>query len=123
MEFSAGLNSYHGESIEWKLTTYDWNGIKSGYLAFFSGEDDAGTIHNTYVYKTDNGSENYGFDFTNTTLNPKTLQETIIKQGYVTWTDSVFTTAEKNSAYDYVKLPGDNIHYSIDEFREMFIMN
>ena len=115
--------NYHSESIEWKLTTYDWNGIKSGYLAVFSGEDDAGTIHNTYVYKTDNGSKNYGFDFTNTTLNPKTLQETIIKQGYVTWTDSVFTTAEKNSAYDYVKLPGDSTHYSIDEFREMFIMN
>ena len=115
--------NYHGESIEWKLTTYDWNGIKSGYLAVFSGEDDAGTIHNTYVYKTDNGSENYGFDFTNTTLNPKTLQETIIKQGYVTWTDSVFTEAEKNGAYDYVKLPGDSTHYSIDEFREMFIMN
>ncbi|OPZ20331.1 MAG: hypothetical protein BWZ04_01900 [Firmicutes bacterium ADurb.BinA205] len=89
----------------------------------FSGEDDAGTIHNTYVYKTDNGSKNYGFDFTNTTLNPKTLQETIIKQGYVTWTDSVFTEAEKNGAYDYVKLPGDSTHYSIDEFREMFIMN
>lgn len=101
--------------------------IPKDYIAVFNGGSGEVT-YSTYIYKINNKQANYGFKYintTNTTLswgNPNWNIE-ITSKGTVNWTDDVFTVAEKNNAYSYVKLPNDNKKYSIDEFMSMFLMN
>lgn len=114
--------NYHADSVEWRLTTIDHYGIKSGYIAVFNGED-GNTIHQTYVYKIDNGAANYGFDYINADTNLKTWFTKVTGEGSVTWTDGVFPVAEANNAYDYVTIPGDETKYTIDEFMARFLMD
>ena len=116
---------FHADSVEWRLTSYyDFIGIKSGYIAVFTGEDTSHSIkHYTYIYKIDNGAGNYGFDYINTSINTKTGGEYKWGQGSVMWTDDVFPVAQANKAYDYVMIPGDDTKYTIEEFMERFLMD
>lgn len=113
---------YHADSVEWRLTTIDPWGIKSGYIAVFNGED-GDTIHQTYVYKINNGAANYGFAYINADFNAKNWSKKVKGEGSVRWTDGVFPVAEANNAYDYVTIPGDETKYTIDEFRARFLMD
>lgn len=119
--------NYHAKSVEWKLTEIDVYGIKSGYIAVFHGKDDD-IIHETYIYKIDNGAANYGFEYINVERRsgdgywvPETT--TVTGQGNIMWTDGVFMVAEENNAYEYVTVPGNDLVYSIEEFMEIFLMN
>lgn len=114
--------NYHADSVEWRLTTINPFGIKSGYIAVFNGEDD-NTIHQTYVYKVDNGAANYGFEYINADFNTNNWFVKVTGEGCVMWTDGVFPIAEANEAYDYVTIPGDETKYTIDEFMARFLMN
>lgn len=98
--------------------------ITDGYIAVFHGEA-YGRVRETYIYKTENGAKNYGFEYVNIEINDSSLSEqiNIIGKGSVMWTDDVFLVAKANNAYDYVTIPSDETIYTIDEFIEMFIMN
>jgi hypothetical protein len=103
------------------------SGIPNDYIAVFHGG--AGEItYSTYIYKVDNGKENYGFKYINTTNTTKSWgspkwKTKITKRGEFDWTDGAFEVAEKNSAYDYVQLPNSEEIYSIEEFRSIFMKN
>ncbi len=114
--------NYHADSVEWRLTTIDPYGIKSGYIAVFNGED-GNTIHQTYVYKINNGAANYGFAYINADRNIKNWFTKVTGEGSVMWTDGVFPVAEANKAYDYVTIPSDETKYTIDEFMARFLMD
>ena len=111
---------YHKEPI-------DKDEISDNYIAVFHGG--AGEIvYETYIYKIDNNQANYGFSYINVTRTTKSYgsdewNTKITKKGEVSWTDDVFQVAEKNNAYSYVTLPGDNKTYTIEEFMPMFLMN
>ena len=103
------------------------NEIPDNYIAVFNGG--AGEItYSTYIYKIDNGRDNYGFKYINTTNTTESygspnLIKKVTKKGEVSWSDEVFEVAEDNCAYSYVQLPNDNKTYTIEEFSEMFITN
>lgn len=105
----------------------DYKKIPDNYIAVFHGGVGEVT-YETYIYKIKNEPANYGFRYINTTSHTKhwgsTEWETkITKKGKFSWTDEAFVIAEKNGAYDYVKLPNDNKTYSIEEFQRMFLLN
>lgn len=100
--------------------------IPDGYIAVFHGGY-YDLAKETYIYKTDNGSANRGFEYINTERSSFNVNHTewvkITGQGEVTWTDDVFFVAEANDAYDYVTIPGDDKIYTIEEFMIMFLMD
>lgn len=103
------------------------NNIPNNYIAVFHGGSGEMT-HSTYIYKINNGHDNYGFKYINTENTTKSYgsSEWIIKktkEGTVTWMDDVFKVAYENNAYDYVQLPNDSKTYTIEEFQDMFLMN
>lgn len=103
------------------------NNIPKEYIAVFHGGSGERT-YETYIYKQDNGHNNYGFDYINVTSTTKSWGSSektskITKRGSVQWTDEVFTVAKKNNAYDYVTLPNNNKTYTIKQYQKMFIMN
>lgn len=119
--------NYHAKSVEWKLSEIDMYGIKSGYIAVFHGKDDD-IIHETYIYKMDNGASNYGFEYISFERRKDDYSKpfTVTGQGNVMWTDDVFTVAKKNNAYEYVTVTnnyGMDTAYTIEEFMEIFLMN
>ena len=101
--------------------------IPDGYIAVFHGG--AGEIiYETYIYKKDNGHDNYGFDYINVTSTTESWGSSkwnseITKSGSVDWTDDVFTVAKENSAYSYVTLPNSDKTYTVEQFMSMFLMN
>ncbi len=101
--------------------------IPDNYIAVFHGG--AGEIvYETYIYKVDNKQSNYGFNYINVTKTTKSYgsdewNAKVTKRGTVSWTDEVFSVAEKNYAYSYVTLPNDSKTYTIEEFMTMFLMN
>ena len=102
------------------------NSLSNDYIAVFHG----GTgelLYETYIYKEENGHDNYGFKYVNVTKSIKPRGESyeskITKTGSVQWTDDVFIAAKKNNAYDYVMFPNDDKTYTIDEFAGMFLLN
>ena len=103
------------------------NNIQKGYIAIFHGGSGERT-NETYIYKQDNGHNNYGFDYINVTSTTKSWGSSertskITKRGSVQWTDDVFTVAKNNNAYDYVTLPNSDKTYTIKQYQKMFIMN
>ena len=103
------------------------NDIPDDYIAVFNGGSGEIT-YSTYIYKIDNGQDNYGFEYINTTNTTESygspnLIKKVTKKGEVSWSDEVFEVAEDNCAYSYVQLPNDNKTYTIEEFSEMFITN
>ena len=109
-----------------KRKTVDQN-IPTDYIAEFCGGSGE-MIYSTYIYKIDNDHDNMGFTYINATHAIKysgtdERMTTVTSKGEVTWTDDVFPVAKKNKAYDYVKIPGDDKEYTIEEFQKMFIMN
>lgn len=101
--------------------------IPGGYIAVFKGGSGE-VIHETYIYKIDNGHENSGFEYINVTQNTKHWGSRewdihITKRGSVQWTDDVFEIAKENSAYSYVLLPDSDKIYTIEEYRKIFLMN
>lgn len=101
--------------------------IPENYIAVFNGGSGERT-YSTYIYKTDNGSENSGFRYINTenttvSYGSPNWKVKITGQGEVQWTDDVFEVAKNNFAYSYVKLPNDKKIYTIEEFQKMFIKN
>ena len=101
------------------------NNIPNDYIAIFNGGTGEIT-YSTYIYKIDNGHDNYGFKYinaTNTTVswgNPN-WKIKITDKGEVARTDDIFAVAKENNAYSYVSLPNDNKTYSIEEFMTMFL--
>ena len=101
--------------------------IPDNYIAVFHGGAGERLV-STYIYKIDNGHANYGFKYINTvsmteSWGSSNYQEKITDRGKVDWTDNVFSAAQKNGAYDYVRLPNDTRRYTIAEFMGMFMMN
>ena len=99
--------------------------IPQDYIAVFNGGSGERT-NSTYVNKLNNGLDNHGYKYINTTNTTKSWGSSewnveITSQGELTWQEEVFTIAEKNNAYSYVKIPNDDNTYSIDEFKTMFI--
>ena len=97
--------------------------ITDDYIAVFHGGSGEET-YLTYIYKIDNGHDNYGFEYINVEQFGMTSKQTqkILKRGTVVWTEDVFSVAEENNAYDFVTVPNDNNTYTIDEFKDMFLM-
>lgn len=50
--------------------------ITDGYIAVFHGEA-YGKVRETYIYKTENGTKNYGFEYINIEINDSSLSEQI----------------------------------------------
>lgn len=103
------------------------NYIPDDYIAVFNGGSGEIT-YSTYIYKIDNGHDNSGFKYINTTntttsWGSSTWNIKITGQGEVTWTDEVFLVAKDNNAYSYVLLANDDKTYSIEEFMTIFLMN
>lgn len=98
--------------------------VPSGYIAVFHGRVGS-EIRETYIYKQDNGHDNYGFDYINVTNKKENAEQKsiITDRGSVDWTDNVFGIAEDNNAYSYVTLPDSNKKYTISQFRDRFLMN
>lgn len=98
--------------------------ITDDYIAVFHGGSGELT-YLTYIYKIDNGHDNCGFEYISAESYGMTADQTIriLDIGTVLWTDDVFPIAEENNAYDFVTLPGDRNTYTIDEFKDMFLMN
>ncbi len=94
--------------------------IENNYIFKFAGNKTEDT-HYTYIYKIDNGKQNYGFKYINTKIE-NNLEE-IILIGELGWTDEVFDLALNNNAYDYVLIPNDDTMYSIEEFKNIFLKN
>ena len=98
--------------------------IRDDYIAVFHGGSGELTF-DTYIYKIDTGHANAGFEYINAESYGMTANQTvkILEVGTVLWTEDVFPVAEANNAYSFVTLPGDTDTYTIDEFKDMFIMN
>ncbi len=101
--------------------------IPDGYIAVFHGGVGERT-YETYIYKDDNDSPNYGFTYINTTSTTKSWgspewNTEITKRGSFTWTDGAFVVAKENGAYSYVTVPGSDQIYTIEEFQKRFLMN
>ena len=97
--------------------------ITDDYIAVFHGGSGELT-YLTYIYKIDNGHDNCGFEYISAESYGMTADQTIriLDIGTVLWTEDVFPAAEANNAYDFVTLPGDRNTYTIDEFKDMFLM-
>ena len=101
--------------------------IPDGYISVFHGGEGEET-YETYIYKNDNGHDNYGFDYinvTNTTVSwgSSEWNSKITKRGSVQWTDEVFEVAKENNAYSYVTLPNSEEIYTIEQYMNRFLMN
>ena len=101
--------------------------IPDGYVAVFHGGSGELT-YSTYIYKIDNGHDNYGFKYINTENHTKFWGSSewivkIVDKGEFDWTDGAFIIAEKHGAYSYVVEPGSDKIYTIEEYQSMFIMN
>ena len=101
------------------------NIIPSGYICVFNGSSGEVT-YSTYIYKNKKYSDNYGFDYINTTNTTKSWgssewNQKITSRGTVGWTDEVFEVARKNNAYSYVIENGKK--YSIEEYMNRFLMD
>ena len=101
--------------------------VPSNYIAVFHGG--VGEItYETYIYKDNNGHDNMGFSYINTTSTTKSWGSSewntrIDGRGSVTWTDDVFPVAKEHGAYSYVTIPNSDETYSIEEFTKMFLMD
>jgi hypothetical protein len=101
------------------------NIIPSGYICVFNGGSGEVT-YSTYIYKNKKYSDNYGFDYINTTNTTKSWgssewNQKITSRGTAGWTDEVFEVARKNNAYSYVIENGKK--YSIEEYMNRFLMD
>lgn len=111
--------------LKYKNNDIKSNDIPNDYIAIFNG-DSGELFYATYIYKIDNGRDNHGFKYINTTSTTaswgsKDWKTNITDKGEVTSIDDVLAVAKKNNAYSYVTLPNDDKIYSIDEFRTMFL--
>ena len=101
--------------------------IPDGYIAVFHGGSGE-IVFETYIYKEDNDHYNFGFKYINVTKITESYGSSkwktrVTKKGYVQWTDDVFEIAKKHGAYSYVTEPNSTDTYSIEQFRQRFIMN
>lgn len=101
--------------------------VPDGYIAIFHGGTGE-VVFETYIYKQDNGQANSGFDYINVTKTTTSWgspdwKAKVTKRGSVQWTDDVFEVAKQNNAYSYVTLPNGDKTYTIERYREMFMMN
>lgn len=101
--------------------------IPDGYIAVFHGGVGERT-HQTYIYKINNGQANYGFNYINVTsttifYGSPQWNNQITERGLVEWTDNVFEIAKKNGADSFVTLPNSDKIYTIEEYRQIFLMN
>lgn len=99
--------------------------IPDGYICVFNGGVGEVT-YSTYIYKNKKYSDNYGFDYINTTNTTKSWgssewNQKITSRGTAGWTDEVFEVARKNNAYSYVIENGKK--YSIEEYMNRFLMD
>ncbi len=110
----------------WPVKYYN-SEIPEDYIAVFHGG--VGEItYSTYIYKIDNGHDNYGFKYINTTNSTTYWGSSewnvkVTDKGEFDWTDGAFVVAKKNNAYSYVTIPNSTDAYTIEEFQGMFIMN
>lgn len=101
--------------------------IPENYIAVFHGGVGERT-YETYIYKIENGHDNYGFRYINVISTTESWgspnwNHEITGKGSFDWTDSAFTIAKKHGAYSYVTRPNDNQTYTIEEFQKMFLMD
>lgn len=101
--------------------------IPNDYIAIFHGGVGEQT-YETYIYKIDNGHDNFGFEYINVTSTTESWgssnwKRKINNKGKFDWTDGAFIIAKKHGAYSYVTLPNNDKIYTIEEFQRMFIMN
>ena len=101
--------------------------IPDNYIAVFHGGSGEVT-YETYIYKIDNGHDNYGFKYINVTSHTQKYGSSkwthkITDRGEFDWTDDAFSIAKKNNAYSYVTEPNNDKIYSIEEYQSRFIMN
>ena len=112
-------NEYENEN------EYEYEGIPDGYIAVFN--DGVGEIkYSTYVYKIDNGHDNYGFKYINTTSMTVSWGSSewitkINKKGKVNRMKDVLKVAKEHGAYSYVLY--DNKTYSIEDFKKKLSIN
>lgn len=101
--------------------------IPDNYIAIFHGG--VGEItYETYIYKIDNGQDNYGFKYINVTSTTESYGSSkwthkITDKGKFDWTEDAFKIAEKNGAYSYVTVPNDDKKYTIEEFQTRFSLD
>lgn len=99
--------------------------IPDNYVAIFHGGVGE-RVFETYIYKTKNNQDNYGFKYINVTATTKYYgssewESKITSRGRVAWTSDVFKVAKENSAYSYVTVPNGDKVYTIEEFKRIFI--
>lgn len=101
--------------------------IPNDYIAkFYGGTGEL--IYETYIYKIDNGKTNMGFKYINVTKNTQSWGSSnwkykINNKGEFDRTDGAFMVAKKHGAYSYVKVPNNDKIYTIEEFKNIFVMN
>ena len=111
-------------------TTYNYNKsdeIPEGYLFVFHGGC-CEVTRSTYVYKIDNGKANMGFKYIHTENHTESWGSPnwiikIVDEGKVDFTDGVFVKAKEHGAYSYIKEPGNDKTFTIEEYQNRFIMN
>ena len=107
--------------------SYLINEIPEDYIAVFHGGVGEET-HETYIYKINNGKSNMGFSYLNVLSRTESYgspnwTHRVVGKGEFDFTDGAFIVAEENNAYSYVTRPNDSKIYTIEEFKNMFIMN
>lgn len=121
-DLETKLEEYENEDIDQQSQM-----IPDNYIVVFHGGAGEKT-YETYIYKDDNGQDNYGFTYINTTSTTKSYgspewETTITKRGPFNWTDEAFVIAKENGAYSYVTVPNSDKTYSVEEFQKSFIMD
>lgn len=103
------------------------NNIPNNYIAVFHGGSGEET-YETYIYRKKTNTTNYGFKYINVVSRTESYGSTewehkVTGKGDFDWTDDAFTIAKKNNAYSYVTIPGDDKHYTIEEYQKRFTKN
>ena len=99
------------------------NEIPNNYIAVFKGET-ADIVKTTYIYeKKKDKKTTYKYINTigkSTGYDSAEWNEEIIEKGNIKNKKNIFSVAEKNNAYSYVKYIKDKKIYSIEEFKKVF---
>lgn len=92
--------------------------IKEGYIAVFHGGVGE-QIHQTYVYKTDDGYSYINATSTTVFQGSPQWEERINDSGIAATKEEIVEIAKENGANQYVKIPEDSTIYKINDFLTM----
>lgn len=107
--------------IEMKQKSFEDN-----YIAAFKGKDNY-KIYSTYIYEKNNSKNKKEYKYINTEVSinqyeSTTSEEVVTKKGTAKSKKILFDIANKNKANSYVLSPKESKVYTIEEFKEKFLV-